>query len=107
MDNKIEIVITKLDNINNRLEKFDSRLENIDSRLSASEQQLAVYNEQLKTHIEGTVQNREALKLFENRFSLELRPIQKHITMLEGVFKFIGVVCILIGAVAGMVRIFG
>lgn len=82
--------------------KVYDKLEQIDFRLADMDKHLAVYNEQLRIHIEGTVQNREALNKQEEKFSAKLAPIEKHINMVEGALKLIGLVSLLCGIIVSI-----
>lgn len=89
--------------MDDRFQRLDDKLDKVTDRLSDIDKNVAVYNEQLKLHIEGTVQNREQLHLFRQKLESDLAPVKKHIAMIEGVLKFLGVISLL----AGIVKTFG
>lgn len=99
-DNDIKRLEDKLDKLFEKLDKSNDRLSEIDKTV-------AVYNEQLKLHIEGTVQNREALRLSQESIAQELSPIKKHVHMVEGGFKLLGICSLVIAIMSGIVKIFG
>lgn len=63
-----------------RLERIEDKVDSLGERVSSLSEHMSVYNEQLKIHIEGTIQNREAIS-----------KLQEKQTMVRGVLKFLGV----------------
>lgn len=89
--------------MDDKFQRLDDKLDKVNERLSDIDKNVAVYNEQLKLHIEGTVQNREQLSLLRLKFDSDLAPVKKHIAMVEGVLKFLGIISLL----AGIAKTFG
>ena len=95
---KLEDIINKLnDKIDSQNSQIDSRLDNIEKVMIAQEINLKAHM-QRSNHLETIV---EALK------ESDLKPIQKHISMVEGVFKFIGLISLLIGIISSFIKLFG
>lgn len=89
--------------MDDKFQRLEDKLDKVNDRLNDIDKNVAVYNEQLKIHIEGTVQNREQLHLFRQKFDSDFAPVKKHIAMVEGVLKFLGVISLL----AGIAKTFG
>jgi hypothetical protein len=70
-----------------KLDKLDSHLDNVDKTLVRQEAQLA-------HHIRRTELLEEALQ-----------PIQKHVSMVEGALKFLGVLSVGVGVIVGIITI--
>jgi hypothetical protein len=70
-----------------KLDKLDSHLDNVDKTLVRQEEQLA-------NHIRRTELLEEALQ-----------PIQKHVSMVEGALKFLGVISVAVGIGVGIITI--
>ena len=75
-----------LDRIFNKIDKIDERLSNIDTTL-------AKQSTSLDEHIRRT-----------NILEEEIRPIKKHIYLVEAVFKIIGVTSLLVSIFVGLSR---
>lgn len=90
-----------------RLNRIDEKLEKISDRLSDIDKSVAVYNEQLKLHIEGTVQNRDQLKLFREKVEADMAPVKKHVIFVEVVFKALGALSLIVGIIAAVHKTLG
>jgi hypothetical protein len=77
-----------------KLEAVDEKLEKIVERLGSIDTTLAVNTEQLKIHIKRT-----------NILEAEIKPISKHVVMMETVFKAIGIVCSVVAFAAGFFKL--
>ena len=98
MDDKFKRLEDKIDLVTNKLEDSNDKLSSMDKNL-------AIYNEQLKVHIEGTIQNRDAIQLLNNKIEIEISPIKKHVNMIEGGLKLIGLVGVVVGIIEGFLKI--
>lgn len=76
--------------------KLDIQHQELDKRLDNIEKVMIAQEINLKEHMRRTDILEESIK-----------PIQKHVTMVEGVFKFLGLLSLLIGIVSGVARILG
>lgn len=77
--------------------RLEDKIDKLDSRLDE-------YNTQLTIHIEGVKQLREQNLLIRQEISMtkdQIKPIQKHITYVEGVLKFIGLLGIVASILSG------
>jgi hypothetical protein len=86
----------------NLLDLLFKKLDRVDERLDKVDKNLAVYNEQLKLHIEGVVQNRKAIQKLDE----SMKPLNKHVHMVEGGLKLIGIISLLSGIALAFFRIF-
>jgi hypothetical protein len=78
------------------LKRFEFKLDKIDQRINNIDVTLAAQHESLKDHIRRT-----------NILEDQIKPIQKHVAMVDGITKFIGLLGILAGiaeAVAYVLR---
>lgn len=91
--------------MDDRFLKIDAKLDKICDRLADIDKSVAVYNEQLKLHIEGTVQNRDQLKLFREKVEADLTPVKKHVVFVEVVFKVLGALSLIVGILAGLSKL--
>jgi hypothetical protein len=80
------------------------KLEEIEARLSSIDKTLIKQEMNLERHMLRTDQNEELIQQNAERneelfkqYNNELAPIKKHINMVEGVVKFIGIVSLLAG----------
>jgi hypothetical protein len=84
----------QLDKIEEKLDKVEEKLSNIDVTLAKQEVNLA-------EHMRRTELNEIAVEKIRET----LVPINKHVNMLEGVFKFFGLMSILLGVVVSLIKI--
>lgn len=66
-DSKYIVLLEKLSEIGERTARIEAKQESVDRRLSSMEEQDHTQNRLLAEHIEGTVQNREAIKYLNTR----------------------------------------
>lgn len=72
----------------------ESKLDKIQEDVTEIKTHLAVYNEQLKIHIKRS-------DLLEEK----LEPVEKHVAMVTGVVKFIGVMTAILGTIAAIIGV--
>lgn len=82
-------IFQQLDRIETKIDKATDRLGRIDSTLAAQHEQIVI-------HIKRT-------DLLER----ELKPISKHVQQMHGAAKFIGLVAVVAGIVAGLAVFWG
>lgn len=66
---------------------------------------LAKVEESLKYHIKRTDLAEEAIALNRKQFELDMKPIKNHVLMVNAAFKIIGGISVLVGIIAGVVKI--
>lgn len=84
----------KLDKIEDKLDKIEERLDRIDLILERN-------TGSLEKHMLRTELSEARIEHMEEA----LKPIVKHVNMLEGVLKFFGAVSVVIATVAGFLKI--
>lgn len=84
----------KLDKIESRLEKMEDSLNNIDKTLVKQ-------HGELEKHIMRTEINEQMM----NALHEEFKPVRKHVSMLEGAFKFVGISATIVAFFVGLVKI--
>jgi len=81
-----------------QLNKIHEKLDIIIDRLNETDKILAVQAEQLAYHIKRSDQLDTALGIIKN----DLKPIEKHVSRVEGAFKLIA----LLASIAAIVKMF-
>lgn len=76
------------------LKRFERKLDNISENISEINITLAAQHVSLAEHIRRTQLLEEAVK-----------PLEKHVAMVNGVMKFIGIIAILIGIVEAFMSV--
>lgn len=90
--------------LENVSQKVDEQHKEVDLRLDNIEKVMIAQEINLKNHM----QRSDHLETIVNSLKKdELQPIQRHIAMVEGVVKFIGVLSLLVGIIGGLVKLFG
>lgn len=92
----------KYGRLEEKIDKLVEKTDNTNMHLASLDKQMAVYNEQLKTHIEGVIQNRTAIKLL----SETLMPIKSVYDSISFVVKTISWLAS-IGVISFLINYFG
>lgn len=69
------------------MEEISKKLDRMDERLDNIQTLQAIHTEQLKEHMRRS----DLLEKRIEQVDLELKPVEKHVVMVHGVFKFIGI----------------
>lgn len=77
-----------------KIDAVDEKLDKITEHLSSIDVTLAVNTESLVTHVKRT-----------NLLEAELKPVTKHVAMVEGIFKAIGVVGSMAAFIVGLIKL--
>lgn len=85
------------------LVKLESMYEEVDDRLDNIEKVLILQEENLKTHMQRSRYLEELLDRIKEK---DLKPLTKHVHMVEGVFKFIGLMSVIFGISATIYSFF-
>lgn len=93
MNNKPDHV---MDLILDQLQKMDAKVDKIDDRLTSVDKTLIKQEMNLAEHMRRT-------DLLES----DLKPVKRHVVMLEGGLKLMGVVSLVIGLLVGLGRLLG
>lgn len=73
------------------------KLSSIDERLNKIEETSARHDENLKEHMKRSDLLEKNLNLIESDLDEKIEPIQKHINYVEGFFKLLGVIALIVG----------
>lgn len=85
------------------IQKLDQMDEEFDGRLDTIEKVLIIQEENLRTHMKRS----DSLeKMIDSIRSTDIPPLKKHILMVEGVMKFLGLLSLLVGSAVGVISIF-
>lgn len=79
------------------------KLSNIDTRISDMGETLIRQEGHLREHMRRS----DALEVMILNLESEFKPVQKHIIMVEGIIKFLGLLSLVIGVAGGILRLFG
>jgi flagellin-like hook-associated protein FlgL len=106
MDNNqlIEVVVSKLASVDEKidlkktiLDRVLNKIDSVDEKIGSIDKTLVAQHRSLEHHIERTALAEENIKLIRS----ELKPVYKHIHMVEGALKLLG----LISAVLGVLKL--
>lgn len=86
----------------NKLEKIDEKLEKMDDKLGNIDVTLVAQAADLKYHIKRTTLAEKRMEHIES----QLEPIKKHVSMVHGAFKVIGVAASALAGAAGLAKLF-
>lgn len=89
-----EWVKNTLINIDSKVDKLDMRLDNVDVTLGKQQVELS-------DHIRRTEIAEQNITLIRS----EIKPIQKHVDMIHGALKLLGLVTSIVGLIAGVIKI--
>lgn len=78
-----------------RFDKIDATLEKLDSRLDNVDVTLAKQHVSLEEHMRRS-------DLLEEK----MKPVEAHVAMVNGVFKFLGIASLIVGLIAGIKSLF-
>lgn len=85
-----------------RFDKLDAKLDKMDSRLDSIDKTQVRHDENLKFHM----QRSELLERQTQQLFSELKPIQAHVSHVNGAIKFIGIMATVGGLLAALLKIF-
>ena len=83
-----------MDDVKKQLEKISDKLETIDTRINNIDKTLVKQEAQLAEHIRRT-----------NLLEQKLEPIDTHVKMVNGAFKFIVILSLVLGIVTAIIKI--
>lgn len=89
-------------NMNTKLDKIDNKIDKIEEHLGRIDVTLGKQHEQLREHIRRTELNETAIE----KITETLIPINKHVNMLEGGLKFIGILSLVAGIILTIFQLF-
>lgn len=97
-----------LKDILRRLDKMEHRQElharDSDVRLDNIEKVLIVQEQNLKEHMRRSDHLEDVVETMREK---EITPMRKHINMVEGAFKFLGILGVIVSVIGGILKIVG
>lgn len=101
-------MIFRFTSLYQKLEKIETQLsknhEIVDGRLNNIEKVQAVQEANLKEHMRRS-DNLE--KIVSDMKEKDVKPVKKHVAMVEGGLKLLGILGLLVSIVGGVLKIFG
>lgn len=85
-----------------QLDKIEEKLDKVEDKLSSIDVTIAKQEVNLAEHMRRTELNELAVEKIRET----LVPINRHVNMLEGVFKFVGILSIVLGIITSLLKIF-
>ena len=79
-----------------RLDRIESKVDKVDERINFIDRTLAVNTESLIQHMRRT-----------SLIEADIKPIKIHVHRVEGALKLFGLISLLVGIAAGLLKIFG
>lgn len=92
------------DMIQNLTVKVDNQYNELDKRLDNIEKVMIAQEINLKDHMRRSDHLETMVQSIQER---DLKPIQKHVHMVEGVFKFLGLLATVVGIAGGIAKLLG
>lgn len=83
-------------------QKILDKLDKIEDRLDTIDQSLVKYNAQLEYHI----QRSDNIESYVQHLEDKLIPVEKHVIMVNGIVKFIGIISIIGTIILTLLQIF-
>lgn len=84
-------------------EKNETQYKDLDKRLDNIEKVMIVQEVNLKSHMQRS-DHLEAI--VESLQEKEIKPLTRHVAMVEGGIKLIGLIALLLGIITGLVKLF-
>ena len=96
--------------LNARFDKFEDRFsqqdKDVDNRLDNIEKVLIAQEMNLQEHMKRSDHLEDLVEEMQKKNDAAVAPLKKHINMVEGVFKFIGLMGILVSILGGLAKLF-
>ena len=77
-----------------KIDKVDDKVDKLNEKLASIDKTLAINTESLVEHMRRT-----------NLIEAELKPVSKHVTLMESAFKVVGVIGSILVFFAGIIKI--
>jgi len=85
-------------------QKTDNQHDELDRRLDNIEKVMIAQEINLRDHMRRSDQLEQLMNTMQER---DLKPLHRHVTMVEGVFKFLGLVALVLTIISGAASLFG
>lgn len=87
--------------MDDQTKRLEDKIDIIVTNVSEIQKHMAVYNSELTRHIEGTIQNRDAIK----DLNKEIQPLKTHVDRVDGALRLLGIISIVVGIVFTISRL--
>lgn len=94
-----------MSNNKNVLELILDELKSMRVELNELGKTVAKQEANLETHMKRSDQLEELVSLTKKELSIEIEPVKRHVDMVNGALKFIGVLGICVGILTGLVEL--
>jgi hypothetical protein len=85
------------------IERVEAKLDKIVDSVSSINTTLAVQVKVFEEHVKADERMRSDFEEHKDAVKKAVKPIQKHVAMMQGALKLIGIVCLIGGTVAGII----
>jgi hypothetical protein len=96
--NNVETILKEL------ITRFDSQYNELDKRLDNIEKVMIAQEINLRDHMKRSDTLEDIMEQIKEN---DLKPLQKHVHYVEGVFKFLGLVALIVGLASGIISLLG
>ncbi len=93
-----------IDLIKNLEDKIDAQHKDVDNRLDAIEKVTLLQERNLDEHMKRSDNLEKLISRLEEK---DLKPVVRHVAMVEGGLKLLGVIGIVVGIAGGLAKLFG
>lgn len=87
--------------MDDKFEKIESKIDRLDERLDNIDKTLVRQEENLRQHMYRTELLEDSVQMLRDEF----KPVQKHVAMLEGALKLIGILGVIAAIISAVLRI--
>lgn len=84
-----------------QVEKLELKVDKILEKIASIDVTLVGQHMQLKEHLRRSQLNEENMELLRQQF----KPVEIHVTQVTGALKFLGIISLLVGVAAGIIKI--
>lgn len=95
-----ELIVALIENQEDQHADTDRRLDNIEKVMISQEINL-------KDHMRRSDNLEKLVNVLQEKHDLELKPLNRHVSMVEGAFKLLGVLALIVTIITGLSKIFG
>lgn len=95
------------DKIEELAKRFEAHDKENDRRLDNIEKVLIAQEMNLQTHMKRSDHLEQIVETLKTKQDKDIKPIQRHIAMVEGAFKLLGVLGLLVSILGGLAKLLG
>lgn len=101
--------MTKEEQVLKAIEKLDTKIDNkidkLGERLDSMEKVQIKQEANLGEHMRRTELAEENISILRSDLKIDLRPLQKHVSYMEGALKGLGIISMVIGIIIGLAKL--